>query len=190
MVTDNLMKSSEKKIQVYVTLNSIIDLTKHYHIVNRDPSLTVSQEKFLTIQPEDEDKYFVKARCYMNIPPKPFSIDVLKRILGDNRFCLTLLNPEYYCKKGSDYIKSNNWLHKQFGLGCDKRVSVRTLEYGITNAGILIQNNTPLLFSRNHFFQLQMGGSNCPNWKTVEVFLFEAPNLLESTIGVLNNSKD
>ena len=189
MVTDNLMKSRVKKLEVYVTLNSIIDLTKHYTITNRNPSLTVNQEHFLSIQPEDEDRYFVKARSYINIPPQPFSIGVLKRILGDKRFCLYVLYPKYQCESGADYVKTRNWLMKQFGTRCFERLRITNL-YNVMTGSILIQNQASLLFSSNEIFKMQMGGNNCPNWKTVEVFLFEAPNLLESTMGVVNNTKD
>ena len=199
MVNNLVLKSGKKNrvnpIEVFVTLSSLIDFSNAIDFTETDIRIDAKRYRigkplcFIPLDAEDEDECFVKARYYMNFQPKPFAVDVMKKIVDDHRFSLCLLLPYFGFLSGAHYTKTKSWLRKQFGIEYfEKLVVTGSCDATDADVFILIQNNISSYSYRHNKLIISLGSNSFPNWKTVEAFLFLTPNIFESKMSGLRAS--
>ena len=165
-------KRENTSSDLLISLNAVVDFTTASPSLNAYLNQSEEVYKNLVLNASLRSNYndLSKVNSLMSLPPRPFAIDVLKRILQNEQFKPYFLYPVRNCDVKDYYPKMRNWFMKYFCKELKEKVLITSAD-NVSDGCVFIESHTTSLLSGNAGLYIKLGSQQCLDWKTVDYLL-------------------
>ncbi len=161
----NVEKSTKN---VLISLNAVVDFTNTcstlnaYFNFNEKAYKAFVDKAALVRKPSD----LTKANSLLSLPPKPYVLDFLKKVMLYDEFNPYFFYPRFNCQVENYYPQMRNWMNRHLSKEFAERIQIISLDC-VNSATVLIESNSTFQLTEFSGLYVKMGSEDCPNWKAV-----------------------